>query len=110
MRAWGGMGIARPTSIGGMNRWYFTCNLKRRAVMRTESESNQQDSHRSDQGEELVEKSSVQRRASRTRRNGCGVPPCTIHEICWRTNGQERSTFDDERTYGGERLVGEQGY
>lgn len=47
-------------------------------------------SYRSDQGDEVVEKSSAERRASRTRRNGCGVPPCTMHEIRWETKCQER--------------------
>ena len=52
-------------------------------------------SHRSDQGDEVVEKSSTERRASRTRRNGCGFPPCTMHKICW---GNERSgTFGVSR-------------
>ena len=84
MRGCGVIGIARPTSIGGMKPWYFTCSLQRRVVVRTENEAEVETaSHRSDQGDEVVEKSSAERRASRTRRNGCGVPPCTMHEICW---------------------------
>jgi len=52
--------------------------------VRTESEAEVElASYRSDQGDEAVEKSSAERRASRTRRNGCGVPPCTMHESCW---------------------------
>ena len=84
MRACGEIGIARPTSIGGMKRWYFTCRLQKRAAVRTEAEAKAEvGSHRSDQGDEVVEKSSAERRASRTRRNGCGFPPCTMHETCW---------------------------
>jgi len=80
-------------------------------VVRTErDEGVEVASYRSDQGDELAEKSSAERRASRTRRNGCGVPPCTMHEIRWGTKGQERLAFRDKRTYSGEGLVGEQGY
>ena len=83
MRGCGGIGIARPTSIGGMKRWYFTCSLQRKVVVRMENEAEvETTSHRSDQGDEEVEKSSAERRASRTRRNGCGFPLCTMHEIC----------------------------
>ena len=66
-------------------------------------------SHRSDQGDEVVEKSSAEWRASRTRRNGCSAPPCTMHEICWGgegTNGQERLESRDKQTYRSEGLVG----
>ena len=64
-------------------------------------------SHRSDQGDDVVEKSSAEWRASRTRRNGCGVPPCTMHDIRWGTNYQERLAFCNKQTYSGKGLVGE---
>ena len=72
----GGIDIVKPTSIGGMNRWYFTCKLKGKSGGKGRgAESDQGAPHRSDQGDEVVEKSSAERRASRTRRNGCGAPP-----------------------------------
>lgn len=49
MRVCGGIGISRHTSMGGMSRWYFTCNLKRRAVVRTESEAEAMEKLRTDQ-------------------------------------------------------------
>ena len=98
MGASGVIDITRPTSIGGMNPWYFTCRLQREVVVSTKRDGEVGvASHRSDQGEEVVEKSSAERRASRTRRNGCGVPPCTMHEIRWGTNGQERLAFHDKQ-------------